>query len=111
MRVNLSTSSDSSYAVGGYFVGVLPWWFALPLVANSKSPLYQQVKCWCLNGLNAALPVDGKTKNVCWEQKNGLDFRPGHDSQRLIDVAGRRGIFEVTSTTTKVCKLSSFGES
>ncbi len=26
MRVNLSTSSDSSYAVGGYFVGVLPWW-------------------------------------------------------------------------------------
>jgi hypothetical protein len=25
MRVNLSTSSDSSYAVGGYFVGFMPW--------------------------------------------------------------------------------------
>lgn len=29
MRVNLSTSSDYSYAVGGYFVGVLPWWFVV----------------------------------------------------------------------------------
>lgn len=29
MRVNLSTSSDSSYAIGGYFVGVLPWWFTV----------------------------------------------------------------------------------
>lgn len=31
MRVNLSTSSDYSYAVGGYFVGVLPWWFVVRL--------------------------------------------------------------------------------
>ncbi len=31
MRVNLSTSSDCSYAVGGYFVGVLPWWFVVRL--------------------------------------------------------------------------------
>ncbi|ASP02101.1 hypothetical protein MS7884_3879 [Enterobacter hormaechei] len=31
MRVNLSTSSDCSYAVGGYFVGVLPWWFIVLL--------------------------------------------------------------------------------
>lgn len=31
MRVNFSTSSDSSYAVGGYFVGVLPWWFVVRL--------------------------------------------------------------------------------
>ncbi|HAV1534869.1 TPA: hypothetical protein JG872_003763 [Enterobacter hormaechei subsp. xiangfangensis] len=31
MRVNLSTSSDCSYAVGGYFVGVLPRWFIVLL--------------------------------------------------------------------------------
>ena len=31
MRVSLSTSSDYSYAVGGYFVGVLPWWFVVRL--------------------------------------------------------------------------------
>ncbi|MDU4843894.1 MAG: hypothetical protein E6X49_22520 [Leclercia adecarboxylata] len=31
MRVNLSTSSDYSYAVGGYFVGILPWWFVVRL--------------------------------------------------------------------------------
>ncbi|VAC03889.1 Uncharacterised protein [Enterobacter hormaechei] len=31
MRVNLSTSSDCSYAVGGYFVGVLPWWLVVRL--------------------------------------------------------------------------------
>ncbi|MBM7233597.1 hypothetical protein JS516_07205 [Enterobacter roggenkampii] len=31
MRVNLSTSSDCSYAVGDYFVGVLPWWFVVRL--------------------------------------------------------------------------------
>lgn len=26
LRVDLSTSSRSSYAPGRYFVGVLPWW-------------------------------------------------------------------------------------
>ncbi|MDU4266617.1 MAG: hypothetical protein E7I39_11390 [Enterobacter hormaechei] len=31
MRVNLSTSSDCLYAVGGYFVGVLPWWNVMRL--------------------------------------------------------------------------------
>ncbi|MEB7500034.1 hypothetical protein NGC23_07500 [Leclercia pneumoniae] len=31
MRVNHSTSSDYSYAVGGYFVGVLPGWFVVRL--------------------------------------------------------------------------------
>jgi len=40
MRVNLSTSSDYSYAVGGYFVGVLPWWFVVRLNAFSKTLLY-----------------------------------------------------------------------
>ncbi|WP_422702740.1 hypothetical protein [Enterobacter roggenkampii] len=44
MRVNLSTSSDCSYAVGGYFVGVLPWWFVVRLGDDSKSPLYFLVK-------------------------------------------------------------------
>ncbi|CAH3968293.1 hypothetical protein AI2624V1_2337, partial [Enterobacter cloacae] len=32
MRVNLSTSSEYSYAIGGYFVGVLPWWNVMRLV-------------------------------------------------------------------------------
>jgi len=40
MRVNHSTSSDYSYAGGGYFVGVLPGWFVVRLGDNSKSPLY-----------------------------------------------------------------------
>ncbi|WP_445663571.1 hypothetical protein [Enterobacter soli] len=31
MRVNLSTSSDCSYAVGGYFVGSMPGWFVVRL--------------------------------------------------------------------------------
>lgn len=31
MRVIQSTSSDYSYAVGGYFVGVLPEWFVVRL--------------------------------------------------------------------------------
>jgi len=40
MRVINSTSSDYSYAVGGYFVGSMPWWFVVSLGDNSKSPLY-----------------------------------------------------------------------
>jgi len=44
MRVNLSTSSDCSYAVGGYFVCVLPWWFVVRLGESSKSLLYSLVK-------------------------------------------------------------------
>ncbi|HDR2753200.1 TPA: hypothetical protein QCJ76_001769 [Enterobacter asburiae] len=40
MRVNLSTSSDSSYAVGGYFVGSMPGWFVVRLGDISKSLLY-----------------------------------------------------------------------
>ena len=39
MRVNLSTSSDYSYAVGGYFVGVLPGWFLLRFKLNIKFKL------------------------------------------------------------------------
>lgn len=39
-----------------------------------------------------------KQKMSAGSKKNGLDFRPGRDSQRLINVSGRRGIFEVTST-------------
>ena len=31
MRVNHSTSSDYSYAVGGYFVGSMPRWFVVRL--------------------------------------------------------------------------------
>jgi len=31
MRVNHSTSSDYSYAAGGYFVGSMPGWFVLRL--------------------------------------------------------------------------------
>lgn len=31
MRVNHSTSSDYSYAVGGYFVGSMPGWFVVRL--------------------------------------------------------------------------------
>ncbi|MDQ2128010.1 MULTISPECIES: hypothetical protein [Leclercia] len=40
MRVNHSTSSDYSYAVGGYFVGSMPGWFVVRLGDTSKSPLY-----------------------------------------------------------------------
>ncbi|WP_318372838.1 hypothetical protein [Enterobacter sp.] len=31
MRVNYSTSSDYSYAVGGYFVGSMPGWYVVRL--------------------------------------------------------------------------------
>jgi len=31
MRVNHSTSSDYSYAVGGYFVGSMPGWYVVRL--------------------------------------------------------------------------------
>jgi hypothetical protein len=56
MRVNLSTSSDYSYAVGGYFVGVLPWWFVVRLGDISKSLLYNLVKYWRSKKYSIALP-------------------------------------------------------
>lgn len=43
MRVNLTTSSDCSYAVGGYFVGVLPWWFVVRLDELIKLNVYTHV--------------------------------------------------------------------
>ncbi|EMP2051416.1 hypothetical protein RU349_000026 [Enterobacter kobei] len=55
MRVNLSTSSDYSYAVGGYFVGFLPWWFVVRLGDDSKSPLYFLVKRGGTKGYGYAL--------------------------------------------------------
>jgi hypothetical protein len=56
MRVNLSTSSDSSYAVGGYFVSVLPWWFVVRLGDISKSLLYYLVKWRGSKKYSIALP-------------------------------------------------------
>jgi len=58
MRVNHSTSSDYSYAVGGYFVGSMPGWFVVRLGDTSKSPLYLLVKRWSDKKYSNALPVE-----------------------------------------------------
>lgn len=55
MRVNLSTSSDCSYAVGGYFVGILPWWFVVRLGELIKLNVYTNVNILGFSGVVKAM--------------------------------------------------------